>query len=82
MELKNQITKAVDKVIDTVENIKDSASEELHRIAAQTEQQKRNLAGDSMTTEAKASSMINQAKQTVRGDIDAMKRDERNKTST
>ena len=82
MELKNQITKAVDKVIDTVENIKDSASEELHRIAAQTEQQKRNLAGDSMTTEAKASSMIDQAKQTVRGDIDAMKRDERNKTST
>jgi len=82
MELKNQITKAVDKVIDTVENIKDSAREELHRIAAQTEQQKRNLAGDSMTTEAKASSMIDQAKQTVRGDIDAMKRDERNKTST
>jgi phosphopantothenate synthetase len=82
MEIKDQITKAVDKVIDTVENIKDSAREELHRIAAQTEQQKRNLAGDSMTTEAKASSMIDQAKQTVRGDIDAMKRDERNKTST
>jgi uncharacterized protein YjbJ (UPF0337 family) len=82
MELKDQITKAVDKVIDTVENVKDSASEALHRVAAQTEQQKRNLAGDSMTAEAKASSMINQAKQTVRGDIDAMKRDERNKTST
>jgi len=82
MELKDQITKAVDKVIDTVENVKDSASEALHRVAAQTEQQKRNLAGDSMTAEAKASSMINQAKQTVRGDIDAMKRDEHNKTST
>jgi hypothetical protein len=41
-----------------------------------------NVAGDSMSTGDKASSMLNQAKQTAQGDIDAMKRDDRSKTST
>jgi hypothetical protein len=38
------------------------------------------VAGDEMTTGEKASSMIEQEKQTVQADIDAMKRDDRNKT--
>jgi hypothetical protein len=38
-----------------------------------------NLVGDQMTTGEKASSMISQAKQTAEGDIDAMKRGDRNK---
>ncbi len=80
MGLKDELTKAVDKVKDTVENVKDSASEAMHRVAAEAEQQKRNVVGDKMSPDAKASSMINQAKQTAQGDIDAMKRDDRNET--
>jgi len=80
MVQKEDVNKLVEAVKDTVENVKDTASEAVHRVAAQVEQQKRNLVGDQMTTEAKASSMISQAKQTAQGDIDAMKREDRNKT--
>ena len=77
MGLKDEFNKVVDKVKDAVENVKDVASEATHRVVAEVEQQKRNVAGDEMTTDEKASSMINQAKHTVQGDIDAMKRDDR-----
>jgi uncharacterized protein YjbJ (UPF0337 family) len=80
MVQKDDVNKVVEAVKDTVANVKDAVSEVVHRVAAQAEQQKRNLAGDQMTTEAKASSMVSQAKQTAQGDIDAMKREDRNKT--
>jgi hypothetical protein len=38
------------------------------------------VAADEMTTGEKASSMIKQEKQTVQADIEAMKRNDRNKT--
>lgn len=79
MELKTELTKILDRVNETAENIKDAASEVVHRVAAEAEQQKRNVSGDFMTTDDKASSMINQAKQTAQGDVDAMKREARNK---
>ena len=50
------VPRLIDKVKDTVENVKDSAGELVHRVAAETEQQTRNVAGDSMTTDAKATS--------------------------
>jgi uncharacterized protein YoxC len=80
MVQKDDVNKLVEAVKDTVKNVKDTASEAVHRVAAQAEQQKRNLIGEQMTTEEKASSMISQAKQTAQGDIDAMKREERDKT--
>jgi hypothetical protein len=80
MVQKEDINKLVEAVKDTVENVRDTASEAVHRVAAQAEQQKRNLVGDQMTTGAKATSMMSQAKQTAQGDIDAMKREDRNKT--
>ena len=80
MGLKDDVTKVVDKLKDAVENVKDAVSEGIHRATAQVEQQKREVAGDEMTTGEKASSMIKQEKQTVQADIDAMKRDDRNKT--
>jgi hypothetical protein len=80
MVQKDDVNKLVEAVKDTVKNVKDTASEVVHRVAAQAEQQKRNLIGEQMTTEEKASSMISQAKQTAQGDIDAMKREERDKT--
>jgi hypothetical protein len=80
MGLKDEFNKVVDNVKDTVENVKDAASEAKHRGAAEAEQQKRDVAGDEMTTGEKASSLINQAKNTVQGDIDATKRDVRKNT--
>jgi predicted hydrolase (HD superfamily) len=80
MGLKDDVTKVVDKLKDAAENVKDAVSEGIHRATAQVEQQKRGVAGDEMTTGEKASSMIKQEKQTVQADIDAMKRDDRNKT--
>jgi len=80
MVQKDNLNKVVEAVKDTVANVTDTASEAVHRVAAQAEQQKRNLVGDQMTTGEKASSMISQAKQTAQGDIDAMKREDRNKT--
>ncbi|MGD0472958.1 MAG: hypothetical protein ABSB70_07045 [Candidatus Velthaea sp.] len=80
MVQKDELNKVVEAVKDTVANVKDTASEAVHRVMAQAEQQKRNLVGDQMTTGEKASSMISQAKQTAQGDIDAMKREDRNKT--
>ncbi len=78
MGIKDEFNKVLDKVRDAVENVKDAASEATHRVAAEVEQKKRDVVGDKMTADEKASSMINQAKQTVQGDIDAMKRDDRN----
>ncbi len=60
-------------------NIKDAASESTHRAAANAAQQKRDVAGDEMTAGEKAGSVINQVKNTVQGDIDAIKRDNRKK---
>ena len=79
MDLKDQLTKAVDTVKDTVDNVKDATSEALHRVAAQVEQQKRNVAGQGMTTDAKAGSIRSQAKSAAEADVDAMRRAERNK---
>jgi hypothetical protein len=81
MTLKTDLTKALDTVSDTVENVKDAASEALHRSVAAGEQQQRDLIGDSMTTQAKASSIETQAKQTAQADIDAMKRSDRSKAT-
>ena len=55
MGLKDEFNKVVDKVKDAVENVKDVASEATHRVVAEVEQQKRNVAGDEMTTDEKAS---------------------------
>lgn len=79
MDLKAEATKLLDKVSDTVEDVKDATSEAVHRSVAAGEQQKRDLVGDSMTIDAKVTSINTQAKQTAQADIDALKRDERNK---
>jgi hypothetical protein len=71
MGLKDEFNKVVD-------NVKDTASEAGHRSEAEGEQAKRDVAGDAMTPGEKLSSGVNQAKNTVQGDIDAAKRDVRN----
>jgi hypothetical protein len=80
MGLSDDVTKVVDSVQDAGKNIKDEVSEGIHRGTADAEQKKREMAGDQMTTSEKANSILNQEKQTAQADIDAMKRDARNKT--
>ncbi len=66
---------------DALENagkdIKDSVNEAGHRSAAEGEQAKRDVAGDQMTAGEKAGSMLNQATESVKGDISAGKREAR-----
>ena len=80
MGQKDEVTKVVDNVKDAGKNVKDEVSEGIHRGTADAEQKKREMTGDQMTTGEKANSIINQEKQTAQADIDAMKRDARNKT--
>lgn len=80
MGLKDELNKVVDKAKDAAENVKDAVSEATHRSAAEAEQKKRDVAGDQMTPGEQAGSMLNQAKNTVQGDVDATKRDIRNNT--
>ncbi len=66
---------------DSIENvgkdIKDSVNEAGHRTAAEGEQTKRDVAGDDMTAGEKAGSMFNQAKESVKADTSAGKRETR-----
>ncbi len=84
MDLKDGFNKAVDNIKDaagkTIDNAKDTVNEASHKGAAESEQAKRDVAGDQMTTSEKAGSMLNQAKNSVQGDVDATKRDVRNNT--
>ena len=80
MGLSDDVTKVVDNVQDAGKNIKDEVSEGIHRGTADAEHKKREMAGDQMNTGEKANSVISQAKQTAQADVDAVKRDARNKT--
>ncbi len=80
MGLKNSLDKGVDNVKKGAENVKETVSEAGHRSAAKSEQVKRDIAGDQMTTGEKFGSVFNQGKETLKADIDAGKRDVRNKT--
>jgi phage-related protein len=79
MGIRHELNTVIDKVKETVDNVKDAASESTHRAAANADQQKRDVAGDAMTVSEKAGSVIDQVKNTVQGDIDAAKRDSRSK---
>lgn len=76
--MKDTMNKMADTVKDTVDNVRDGVNEAGHRTQADAEQQKRNLAGDEMTTGEKAKSMFNQGKNEVQAEYDKTKRDVRN----
>ena len=75
MDLKDNVDKVVANVKDTVKSIQGEASEAQHRGVAKAEERKREVAGDKMTAGQKVSSLINHAKNTVQGDVDALKND-------
>ncbi len=78
--MKDTMNKMADAIKDTVDNVRDGSNEAGHRTQANAEQQKRNLAGDEMTTGQKAGSLLNQGKNEVQADYDKTKRDVRNDT--
>jgi N-acetylglucosamine kinase-like BadF-type ATPase len=75
----DSITKTVTSAVETaVENVKDAASEATHRAAAQSEQTKRDVAGDSMTLGEQADSLTTQVKEETLASVDAAKQAIRN----
>jgi hypothetical protein len=60
--------------------VKDSASEAGHKGAAEAEHDKRDIAGDTMTTSEKVGSMANEAKHNVQGGVDHAKVEARKET--
>ena len=76
--MSDTMNKMADTVKDTVDNVRDGVNETGHRATARAEQEKRNLAGDEMTTGEKAQSMFNQGKNEVQAGVDKTKRDLRN----
>ncbi len=80
MGLKDAFDKGADALKRGVDDVKDTVHETGHRSAAEGEQAKRDVAGDTMTTGEKAGSLLHQGSETVKGDFDAAKRDVRNNT--
>ncbi len=80
MGLKDALNNMGDSIKGAVDNAKDATSEAGHKSAAETEQTKRDVAGDQMTTGDKAGSMFNQAKNSIQADTAGAKQDVRNNT--
>jgi len=65
---------------DTVDNTRDTVNETLHRSAADAEETHRHVDGNTMTTKDKAASVASEATHRISAEIDAAKREVRNKT--
>lgn len=69
-----------DKIKDTVRNAKDTIDEALHRSSAEAEKTRREVDGESMTTEEKLTSLANEGKHRAEAEIDKAKREVRKAT--
>ncbi len=65
---------------DTIDNVHDSASEAMHRSSADAERARRDLAGDTMSTTDKVTSIANETKERVGAEMDRTKVEVRNRT--
>jgi hypothetical protein len=77
---KDPIQKAADAIDKAGKNVKDSFNEARHRGEADAERASRETLGDEMTTSEKVGSVVNEAKNRTQAEIDAAKRELRNKT--
>lgn len=77
---KDPLDRAADAVKKGVEDVKDRVHENEHRSAAEGERARRDLLGDEMNLGEKASSIADEAKQAAQAEIDAIKREIRDKT--
>ena len=70
----------VDDAERGVKDVRDAASEAMHRSAADAERDRREMAGDTMTPGEKASSVMDEAKQRIEEGVDKTKRSVRDNT--
>jgi len=77
---KDTLDKVADAAKDTVDNVKDTVHEGLHRSAADMERAKRETLGNEMTAGEKVGSAVNEAKHRTQAEYDATKREVRERT--
>jgi hypothetical protein len=58
---------------DSVANVKDAVSEQLHRGAAEVEHTRRDAAGDDLSASERLASIANEIKNNAQAEIDALK---------
>jgi hypothetical protein len=76
---KDPLDHAADAVKRGVDDVKDRLHESEHRTAAEGERARRDLLGDEMKPGEKAGSIADEAKNRAQAEIDAMKRELRDK---
>ena len=74
MTAKDRTERPGKAIRDTIEEAKDATREAGHRVAAEGEHLKRDVAGDEMTTSQKVGSVAKEAKHRTQAEIDAAKR--------
>lgn len=77
---KDALDRTADTVKRAVDDVKDSVHEGAHRSAADAERARREVAGDAMSPGERAGSIADEAKHRAQAEIDAIKRDLRDKT--
>jgi hypothetical protein len=77
---KDPLDKVGEAIKKTVDDAKDMIHEGQHRSEADAEKARRKLLSDEMTPGEKAGSVVNEAKQRTQAEIDAAKRNLRDKT--
>jgi hypothetical protein len=73
--VKHGAEEVADAVKHGVEDVKERVSEAGHHTAAEGEQVKRDVAGDTLTPGETASSVLNQGKENLAAGVDSVKRD-------
>ena len=76
---KDSLDRAADAIKGTVDDVKDRMHETQHRSAAEGERGRRELLGDELTPGEKAGSIANEAKERAQAEIDAIKRELRDR---
>ncbi|MGA7355019.1 MAG: hypothetical protein WA431_13375 [Candidatus Cybelea sp.] len=77
---KDPLDKVRDAIKKTVDDVTDMIHEGHHRSEADAEKARRRLLGDEMTPSEKTGSVVNEAKDRTQAEIDAAKRNLRDKT--
>lgn len=77
---KDPLDRAADSIKKGVDDVKDRVHENEHRSAAEGERARRDLLGDEMNAGEKTRSIADEAKERAQAEIDAMKREIRDKT--
>ncbi len=76
---KDSLDRAADAIKGSIDDVKDRLHEAQHRSAAEGERGRREVLGDELTPVEKAGSVVDEAKNRAQAEIDAMKRELRDK---